>query len=42
VYTYAGDDRAGDINADGLGEFRAEREGFKAFWVRDDFNRRAG
>jgi len=42
VYTYAGDDQPGDVNADGLGEFRSEREGFKAFWVRDDFNRRAG
>jgi predicted lipoprotein with Yx(FWY)xxD motif len=42
VYTYAGDDRAGDTNADGIGEFRGEREGFKAYWVRDDFNRRAG
>jgi predicted lipoprotein with Yx(FWY)xxD motif len=42
VYTYAGDDRPGDTNADGIGEFRGEREGFKAYWVRDDFNRRAG
>jgi len=42
VYTYTGDDRPGDTNADGLGEFRGEREGFKAYWVRDDFNRRAG
>jgi len=42
VYTYAGDDQPGDTNADGLGEFRGEREGFKAYWVRDDFNRRAG
>jgi predicted lipoprotein with Yx(FWY)xxD motif len=40
VYTYAGDRAPGDINADGLGEFRGEREGFKAYWVRDDFNRR--
>lgn len=42
VYTYAGDDQPGDVNADGIGEFRGEREGFKAYWVRDDFNRRAG
>jgi predicted lipoprotein with Yx(FWY)xxD motif len=42
VYTYAGDERPGDTNADGLGEFRGERQGFKAYWVRDDFNRRAG
>ncbi len=42
VYTYAGDRRPGDTNADGIGEFRGEREGFKAYWVRDDFNGRAG
>jgi predicted lipoprotein with Yx(FWY)xxD motif len=42
VYTYAGDDHPGDTYADGIGEFRGEREGFKAFWVRDDFNGRAG
>jgi predicted lipoprotein with Yx(FWY)xxD motif len=42
VYTYAGDNRPGDTNADGIGEFRGEREGFKAYWLRDDFNRRAG
>lgn len=42
VYTYAGDAQPGDVNADGIGEFRGEREGFKAYWVRDDFNRRAG
>jgi predicted lipoprotein with Yx(FWY)xxD motif len=37
VYTYAGDRVAGDINADSHGEFRGEREGFKAFWLRDDY-----
>jgi predicted lipoprotein with Yx(FWY)xxD motif len=42
VYTYAGDLHAGDVNADGLGEFRGERQGYKALWIRDDFNRRAG
>lgn len=40
VYTYAGDHEPGDIYADGIGEFQGEREGFKAFWLRDDFNRR--
>ena len=40
VYTYAGDRQPGDIFADGIGEFNGEREGFKAFWLRDDFNRR--
>ncbi len=42
VYTYAGDKRAGDINADGFGEFRGLRNGFKAFWLRDDFYNGAG
>ena len=37
VYTYAGDTKPGDINADAHGEFRSEREGFLAFWLRDDF-----
>jgi predicted lipoprotein with Yx(FWY)xxD motif len=40
IYTYTGDHRPGDIYADGIGEFQGEREGFKAFWLRDDFNRR--
>ena len=37
VYTYAGDEQPGDINADSHGEFRGERDGYKAFWLRDDF-----
>jgi predicted lipoprotein with Yx(FWY)xxD motif len=37
VYTFAGDERPGEVNADGLGEFQSEREGFRAFWWRDDF-----
>lgn len=37
VYTYAGDERPGDIHADSHGEFKGDREGFKAFWLRDDF-----
>lgn len=37
LYTYAGDEVAGDIHADSHGEFKGEREGFKAFWLRDDF-----
>ncbi len=40
VYTYAGDHEPGDFYADGIGEFRGGRDGYKAFWVRDDFNRR--
>lgn len=39
VYTFAGDERPGEVNADGLGEFQADREGFRAFWWRDDFFR---
>ena len=39
VYTFAGDVQAGEVNADGLGDFQAEREGFRAFWWRDDFFR---
>jgi predicted lipoprotein with Yx(FWY)xxD motif len=39
VYTFAGDERPGEVNADGLGEFQADREGFLAFWWRDDFFR---
>jgi predicted lipoprotein with Yx(FWY)xxD motif len=37
VYTYAGDHSPGDVNGDSHGEFRAERNGYKAFWLRDDF-----
>jgi predicted lipoprotein with Yx(FWY)xxD motif len=40
VYTYAGDRAPGDFFADGIGEFRGQRQGFKAIWLRDDFNRR--
>jgi predicted lipoprotein with Yx(FWY)xxD motif len=37
VYTFAGDRQPGEVNADGLGEFLADREGFKAFWWRDEY-----
>jgi predicted lipoprotein with Yx(FWY)xxD motif len=39
VYTFAGDRQPGEVNAHGLGEFLADREGFKAFWWRDEFFR---
>lgn len=42
VYTYAGDERPGDINADNYGEFRAQRHGYKAIWLRNDFVREEG
>jgi predicted lipoprotein with Yx(FWY)xxD motif len=37
VYTYAGDRAPGEVNGDSHGEFRAERNGYRAFWLRDDF-----
>lgn len=37
VYTYGGDESPGDANADAYGEFNGRRNGFKAFWLRDDF-----
>lgn len=42
VYTYAGDERPGDINADNYGEFRAQRQGYSAIWLRNDFVREEG
>jgi predicted lipoprotein with Yx(FWY)xxD motif len=39
VYTYAGDAQPGDVTADGFGEFRAQRQGYKAYWIRDDYFR---
>ncbi len=37
VYTFGGDKRAGDVNGGGTGEWRGQRNGLKAFWLRDDF-----
>ncbi|MEQ8207782.1 MAG: hypothetical protein RIA65_16525 [Woeseia sp.] len=37
VYTYGEDESPGDANADSYGEFNGRRNGFKAFWLRDDF-----
>ncbi len=42
VYTFAGDRRPGDSNGDARGEFYGYRNGFKAFWLRDDFLNNAG
>lgn len=39
VYTYAGDKRPGDVSGDGTGEWRGQRNGLKAFWMRDDYFR---
>jgi len=37
VYTYAMDTQPGDVSGDATGEWRGQRNGFKAFWLRDDF-----
>jgi predicted lipoprotein with Yx(FWY)xxD motif len=42
IYTYTGDRQPGDVNADSHGEFRGERNGFNAFWIRDDYFGRTG
>lgn len=42
VFTYAGDKEPGQVGADGWGEFHGARNGFKAFWLRDDFKGNAG
>ncbi len=42
LFRYSGDRFPGDINADGYGEFRAERQAYKAFWLRMDYQRDEG
>jgi predicted lipoprotein with Yx(FWY)xxD motif len=37
VYTHGRDEKPGDANGDAWGEFNGQRNGFKAFWLRDDF-----
>lgn len=37
VYTYGGDERPGDVNGAGTGEWRGQRNGLEAFWLRDDY-----
>jgi len=37
VYTYGDDLKPGDANGDNYGEFNGQRNGFRAFWVRDDY-----
>jgi predicted lipoprotein with Yx(FWY)xxD motif len=39
VYTYGGDEQPGDVNGAGTGEWRGQRNGLKAFWLRDDYMR---
>ena len=42
VYTHGGDKKPGDANGDAWGEFNGYRNGWKAFWIRDDFLSNAG
>lgn len=37
IYTFARDERPGDVNGAGTGEWRGKRNGLFAFWLRDDF-----
>jgi predicted lipoprotein with Yx(FWY)xxD motif len=37
LYTFAGDEKPGDIEGDAWGEVWGVRNGFKALWLRDDF-----
>ena len=39
VYTFGQDERPGDVNGGGTGEWRGQRNGLRAFWLRDDFMR---
>ena len=38
IYTFADDRESGDVNADNWGQEHGNRNGFKAFWVREDFD----
>lgn len=42
VYRSSRDHRPGDMEGDSWGEFNGWRNGFKAFWLRDDFRNNAG
>jgi len=37
VVTYSGDKAPGDVNGAGTGEWRGQRNGLKAWWMRDDY-----
>jgi len=41
VFTFSGDSKPGDVEGDGWGEFNGWRDGFKAFWLRDDYGENA-
>jgi predicted lipoprotein with Yx(FWY)xxD motif len=42
VYTHGLDKAPGEINGDGWGEFNGKRNGYKGFFLRDDFLNNAG
>ncbi len=42
VYTYAGDKEPGDIEGNAMGEWQGKRNGFRAFYVREEFGGRRG
>ena len=42
IYTHGKDLAPGDINGDGWGEYNGKRNGFKGFFLRDDFLGNAG
>jgi len=37
IYTYAADEQPGDVHGAGTGEWRGQRNGLKAIWLRDDY-----
>jgi predicted lipoprotein with Yx(FWY)xxD motif len=41
VYTYSGDKRPGDFEGNALGEWQGRRDGFRAFWLREEMFRRS-
>jgi predicted lipoprotein with Yx(FWY)xxD motif len=36
IYTFSGDAHPGDVNGDGTGEWRGQRNGLKALWLREE------
>jgi predicted lipoprotein with Yx(FWY)xxD motif len=40
IYTYAGDKQPGDIEGNGIGEWQGKRNGYRAFYIREEFARR--
>lgn len=37
VYLYGQDERPGDVHGGGIGEWRGQRNGLRAIWLRDDY-----